>query len=70
MQTFLNNFIIFIEFALNELIYDFHIRDILRLLIDLFAEISDFNYLRFIKREKVNNCHDVEHLSRRDTCFI
>ena len=51
----MNNFVIFIEFALNELVYDFHVRDILKLLTDLPTETSNFDRLRFIKREKVDD---------------
>ena len=47
LQTFLNNFITFIRFALNEFAYNFRVRNILKLLINLFIE--DFNYLRLIK---------------------
>ena len=46
-QVSLNNLIILIEFVSNELIYEFHIRDILGLLIDLLSK--DLNRLRFIK---------------------
>lgn len=41
------------KFTLNELTYDFHIRNIIKLLTDLLTEA--FNQLRLIKREKIDN---------------
>ena len=53
LQASLNNLIILINFALNELAYRFRVRNIVRLLINLL--LKDFNRLRLIKREKINN---------------
>ena len=52
---FLNDFIIFIELAFNELVYNFNIRNILKLLTNLSAKILNLNYLRFIKPKKIND---------------
>ena len=53
LQAFLNNFVTFIKFASNKLIYDFRVRNTLRLLTDLF--IKDLNYLRLIKRKEIDD---------------
>ena len=42
-----------IDFILNELIYNFYIKNTLNLFIDLL--LKNFNYLYLIKREKVDN---------------
>ena len=41
------------NFILNKLVYDFRVRDILELLVDL--SVENLNRLRFIKRKKANN---------------
>lgn len=54
LKEFLNNIInAIIGFIFNKVAYDFRVRNIFKLLVNLLAE--DFNRLRFIKWEKVND---------------
>ena len=48
-----NNLIALIDFISNKLIYNFYIRDIFKLLANLF--LKNLNYLRLIRRKKANN---------------